>query len=230
MAGELTVDELSFRPLSARPSTINSPTINLPMSALPPAVVELIAALRRLPGIGPRSAERIALHLAQSDPEQLRSLADALVRTSSQVQTCRLCGGLTEQQPCPICEDPRRDHSLVCVVERPVDIVSIEKTGSFRGVYHSLDGRLSPTDGIGPEDLRIGELEQRLQSEPIKEIVLALPTDVEGDATCFYLARQFGGRGVRVTRLAHGLPAGSALDFADELTLSRAIEGRREVQ
>ncbi len=199
------------------------------MSTLPPPITELIAALRRLPGIGPRSAERLALHLVQSEPAGIRHLADTLVQAVTRVQTCSLCGGLTEQQPCGICDDPRRDHSLVCIVERPVDIISIERAGSYRGLFHVLNGRISPTNGVGPEDLRIEELRQRLQQEPIKELILALPTDVEGDATSFYLARQFASDSVKVTRLAHGLPAGSALDFADELTLSRAIEGRREL-
>jgi recombination protein RecR len=199
------------------------------MSALPPPVVELIGALRHLPGIGPRSAERLALHLVQSEPAKVKTLAEALLNASEKVRTCGRCGGLTEVQPCPLCVDPRRDHSLVCVVERPVDIISLEKGGTFRGLYHVLNGRISPTNGVGPEDLRIGELERRLPVEPIQEIILALPTDVEGDATCYYLAKQFANRGVKVTRLAHGLPAGSTLDFADDLTLSRAIAGRREL-
>jgi recombination protein RecR len=193
-------------------------------------LIELIAVLRGLPGIGPRSAERLALHLVQSDHAKIKALAEVLVHASEKVQLCSICGGLTEAQPCGLCADPRRDHGAVCVVERAVDIISLEKAGAFRGVYHVLNGRISPTSGVGPEDLRISELSRRLQSEPIMEIILALPTDVEGDATCFYLARHFSGRGVKVTRLAHGLPAGTGLDFADELTLSRAIEGRRELQ
>lgn len=199
------------------------------MTALPPPIVELIAALRRLPGIGPRSAERLALHLVQSDPDQIKVLASSLVKACEQVQACSICGGLTEQQPCRICDDPRRDHSIVCVVERAVDVISIEKAGGFRGVYHVLGGRLSPTSGVGPEDLRIAELEQRLATGTVTEVILALPTDVEGDATSHYLGKQISARGVRVTRIAHGLPAGSGLEFADELTLSRAIEGRREL-
>ena len=199
------------------------------MTSLPPPIVELIAALRRLPGIGPRSAERLALHLVQSDPDQVKVLASSLVKACEQVQACSICGGLTEQQPCRICDDPRRDHSIVCVVERAADVISIEKAGGFRGVYHVLNGRLSPTSGVGPEDLRIAELENRLAAQTITEVILALPTDVEGDATSHYLAKQISARGVRVTRIAHGLPAGSGLEFADELTLSRAIEGRREL-
>lgn len=131
--------------------------------------------------------------------------------------------------PCAICSDTRRDGSLVCVVERPVDILSVEKSGSYRGKFHVLGGKISPLNGVGPEDLRITELEQRLSTEPIHEIVLALSTDVEGDATSFYLAKRFSGKGVKVTRIAHGLPAGSGLEFADELTLTHALEGRREL-
>lgn len=197
------------------------------MTSLPPALVELIAALRRLPGIGPRSAERLALHLVQTDQAQVRTLAEALLRAVDEVKLCARCGGLTQQQPCALCTDPRRDHSMLCVVERPVDILSIEKSGGYRGDYHVLGGRLSPTTGVGPEDLRLAELEQRLDGGGVREVVVALPTDVEGDATAFYLAKRLASRGVKLTRLAHGLPAGSSLDFADDLTLSRAIEGRR---
>lgn len=197
------------------------------MTSLPPALVELIAALRWLPGIGPRSAERLALHLVQTDQAQVRALAEALLRAVGEVKLCERCGGLTQQQPCALCTDPRRDHSLLCVVERPVDILSIEKSGGYRGGYHVLGGRISPTNGVGPEDLRVAELEQRLAGGAVAEVVVALPTDVEGDATAFYLAKRLGARGIKLTRLAHGLPAGSSLDFADDLTLSRAIEGRR---
>lgn len=196
---------------------------------LPESIQRLLAALSRLPGIGPRSAERIALHLVQADPNEARHLAQALVQARERIQTCTKCGALTETIPCPLCSDPRRDGTLVCVVERAVDILSVEKTGAFRGRFHVLGGKISPINGVSADDLKIGELEQRLTREPIQEIVLALPTDVEGDATSFYLAKRFAGRGVKVTRLAYGLPAGSGLDYADELTLSRALEGRREL-
>jgi len=190
-------------------------------------MVELMAALNKLPGIGPRSAERIALHLVQSDPETVRHLAQVLVQARERIQPCPVCGGLTEQTPCSLCTDPRRDASLVCVVEQPVDILRIEKAGVYRGRYHVLGGRISPLEGVEPEDLRI---EARLAQEPIREVILALGSDVEGDATSYYLARRLGARGLKVTRLAQGLPAGSGLEFADELTLSRALEGRREIQ
>jgi recombination protein RecR len=197
--------------------------------ALPEPIASLIAALNRLPGIGPRSAERIALHLVQSDRADAKQLADAVMRARERIQLCSVCGALTENSPCEICTDARRDASLVCVVEQPVDILSIEKSGTYRGKYHVLGGKISPLDGIEPEDLRIAELEKRLATEPIKEIVVALGTDVEGDATGYYLGKRLARPGLRLTRIAHGLPAGTGLEFADELTLSRALEGRREL-
>jgi recombination protein RecR len=199
------------------------------MTSLPEPIAALTAALKRLPGIGPRSAERLALHLVQSDAESVRQLARTLVEARERIHSCTKCGALTEKQPCPLCESPGRDGSLICLVERAVDIISIEKSGAFRGRFHVLGGRLSPLDGIGPEDLRIGQLEARLDKEPIKELILALSTDVEGDATCHYLAKRLGNRGIKISRLAHGLPAGSGLEFADELTLSHALEGRRDI-
>ena len=196
---------------------------------LPGPVQQLLAALGQLPGIGPRSAERIALHIVQGDSGAASTLAHAITHAASSIRNCSLCGALTETDPCPICLDPQRDANIVCVVERAVDIFSIEKSGAFRGKFHVLGGKISPMNGVGPEDLRIGELEKRLREESIREIVLALPTDVEGDATSVYLGKHFSGRNVKITRLAYGLPAGSGLEYADELTLSRALEGRREL-
>jgi recombination protein RecR len=199
------------------------------VAALPEPVLQLIAALNKLPGIGPRSAERMALHLVQADPAAVRQLAQTLTEVRERIRTCPLCGGLTENTPCNICTDPRREEGLICVVERPVDIISIEKAGVFRGRFHVLGGKISPLNGVEPEDLRIPELESRLGKEPIKEIVLALATDVEGDATSFYMAKRLAAKGIKVTRIAHGLPAGSGLEFADEVTLGQALEGRREM-
>ena len=199
------------------------------MTVLPESIVILTGALARLPGIGPRSAERIALHLVQADPVSVRALAQAILTAREQVHFCSTCGALTESSPCAICRDPRRDDSLLCVVERAVDIFSIEKSAVFRGKYHVLGGKISPLNGVGPEDLRIDSLETRLGSEPISEIVIALGTDVEGDATGYYLAKRLARSGLKVTRIAHGLPAGSGLEFADEVTLTRAMEGRREL-
>jgi recombination protein RecR len=199
------------------------------MAVLPEPISSLIGALSKLPGIGPRSAERIALHLVQAESGAVRQLADTILTARERVRFCEVCGALTEQSPCTICSDSRRDGSLVCIVERPVDIISLEKSGTFRGQYHVLGGKISPLNGVQPEDLRIGELEMRLAHGPIKEIVIALGTDVEGDATGYYLAKRLAREGLKITRIAHGLPAGTGLEFADELTLSRALEGRREL-
>ncbi|HYT58919.1 MAG TPA: recombination mediator RecR [Haliangiales bacterium] len=200
------------------------------MFSLPEPITALISALNRLPGIGPRSAERLALYLVQTDADSVRQLARTILTGRERIQICQVCGALTDGQPCAICSDPRRDSSLVCLVEQAADIISIEKSATYHGKYHVLGGKISPLNGIEPEDLRIAELEGRLQKEPIKEIIIALGTDVEGDATSFYLARRLSARGVKTTRIAHGLPAGSGLEFADELTLSRALEGRREIK
>lgn len=199
------------------------------MTTLPQPILDLLAALGRLPGLGPRSAERLALHIVQTDPGSVQQLAQALVQARERIRPCPVCGALTEQTPCALCTDPRRDGSQICVVERAVDILSLEKAGSYRGRYHVLGGKISPLNGVEPEDLRIAELEARLGDGAVREIILALGTDVEGDATSHYLARRLAAKGVKVTRLAHGLPAGSGLEFADELTLSHALEGRREM-
>ncbi len=200
------------------------------MAVLPEPVNSLITALGKLPGIGPRSAERIALNIVQTEPGEVKNLADTILQARQRVHFCSVCGALTESSPCAICADSRRDASLVCVVERPVDIISIEKSGTFHGKFHVLGGKISPLNGIQPEDLRIADLENRLAQEHIREIVIALGTDVEGDATSFYLAKRLAREGLKITRIAHGLPAGTGLEFADELTLSRALEGRRELQ
>ncbi len=197
------------------------------MASLPEPITSLVAALSKLPGIGPRSAERISLHLVQTELSSVKDLARVLIEARERVSHCSICGALTERQPCGICSDARRDSSLICLVERPVDIISIEKSGTYRGKFHVLGGKISPLNGVGPEDLRIADLEKRLSNEPIQEIIIALPSDVEGDATSFYMAKLFLGKAVKVTRIAHGLPVGSGLEFADELTLSRAIEGRQ---
>jgi len=199
------------------------------MASLPEPVAALISTLGKLPGIGPRSAERLALHLVQSEPGEVKQLAQTLVAARDRIRACSVCGALTEQDPCGICSDARRDGSLICLVERAVDIISIDKSGTYRGKYHVLGGKISPLNGVEPEDLRIAELEARLQREPIKEIIVALGTDVEGDATSHYLAKRLARPGLKVTRIAHGLPAGSGLEFADELTLTHAMAGRREM-
>jgi recombination protein RecR len=196
---------------------------------LPDSITQLVAALARLPGVGPRSAERIALHLVQTDSAIVKQLAGSIVIAREKIQFCTTCGSLTEKSPCPICDDSRRDASLVCVVERAVDILSVEKSGTFRGKFHVLGGKISPLDGVEPDDLKISDLEKRLAREPIKEIIIALGTDVEGDATSNYLAKRLARPGLKISRIGFGLPAGSGLEFADELTLNRALESRREM-
>jgi recombination protein RecR len=196
---------------------------------LPEPIVALTAALARLPGVGPRSAERMALHLVQTESTQVRQLAEAMLTARERIRFCDVCGALTEKSPCDLCTDPRRDASMVCLVEKAVDILNVEKAGAYRGKFHVLDGKISPLDGVEPDDLRIAELERRLATEPIREIIIALGTDVEGDATSHYLAKRLARPELRISRIGFGLPAGSGLEFADELTLNRALEGRREM-
>ena len=196
---------------------------------LPESITELTVTLSKLPGVGPRSAERIALHLVQNEIAVVRQLAEVIVRAREKIHFCTTCGALTEKSPCAICDDPRRDSAVVCVVERAVDILSVEKSGGFRGKFHVLGGKISPLDGVEPDDLRIAELGERLTREPIQELIIALGTDVEGDATSYYLAKHFQRPHLKISRIAYGLPAGSGLEFADELTLNRALEGRREM-
>ncbi len=200
------------------------------MASLPEPLAALVAELNRLPGIGPRSAERLALHLIQADTAVARRLADVLVTSRDKIIECAQCGGLAEKSPCSICANPARDERTVCVVERAVDILNVEKSGAFRGHYHVLGGKISPINGVGPEELRVAQLEQRLADGAADEVIIALGTDVEGDATGHYLAKRLVKRGVKVTRIAHGLPAGSGLEFADVLTLSQALDGRRELE
>jgi recombination protein RecR len=197
--------------------------------SLPEPITALTAALSKLPGVGPRSAERIALHLVQTDAALVRHLADVIVQARDRIRFCDVCGALTEISPCAICTDARRDAALVCVVEKAVDTLSLEKSGTYRGKFHVLGGKISPLDGVEPEDLRIAGLELRLKTEPIREVILALGTDVEGDATSHYLAKRLARPGLKISRIGFGLPAGSGLEFADELTLDRALEGRREM-
>jgi recombination protein RecR len=196
---------------------------------LPEPILTLTAALAKLPGVGPRSAERIALHLVQAESAQVRQLAEAMLTARERIRFCEVCGALTEKSPCAMCEDARRDTAVVCLVEKAVDILSVEKSGTYRGKFHVLGGKISPLDGVEPEDLRIGQLEARLASEPIREVIIALGTDVEGDATSHYLAKRLARNGLKISRIGFGLPAGSGLEFADELTLNRALEGRREM-
>jgi recombination protein RecR len=190
-------------------------------------VQDLIDELGRLPGVGPKSAQRIAFHLLQADPIDVKRLVSALVEVKDKVRFCTVCGNVAQEEQCRICRDPRRDAALICVVEEPKDVVAIERTREFRGRYHVLGGAISPIEGIGPDDLRIRELLARLASDDITEIIIATDPNLEGEATATYLARLLRPMGLRVTRLASGLPVGGDLEYADEVTLGRAFEGRR---
>ena len=199
---------------------------------LSPAVENLVAQLSRLPGVGQRTAQRLAFHLLQRPKEEALALAAAIEEVKERVRFCRECGNLTEEELCSICTDARRDHSVVCVVEQPVDVISLERTHEFRGLYHVLGGALSPIDGVEPDDLRIDELLRRVEANGVQEVVLATNPNMTGEATAAFLAgrlRQRSGDRVRVTRLASGLPVGGDLEYADEVTLGRALAGRREM-
>jgi recombination protein RecR len=193
------------------------------------AVQDLIDELGRLPGVGPKSAQRIAFHLLAADTADVRRLADALTEVKARVRFCDTCGNVAESEQCRICSDPRRSVEVICVVEEPKDVVAIERTREFRGRYHVLGGAINPIENVGPGDLRIAELMTRLADGQVTEVILATDPNVEGEATATYLARMLGPMGLRVTRLASGLPVGGDLEYADEVTLGRAFEGRRLV-
>jgi recombination protein RecR len=195
---------------------------------LSPAVDNLVAQLTRLPGVGTRTAHRLAFHLLRVPKDEAEALAAAIGDVKERVRFCAECGNLTEEERCEICRDERRDRTLVCVVEQPADLVSLERTHEYRGLYHVLGGSLSPIDGVEPEHLRIDELMGRVESNGIQEVVLATNPNMTGEATAAYLADRLRGR-VRVTRLASGLPVGGDLEYADEVTLGRALSGRREM-
>lgn len=195
----------------------------------PAPIQHLIELLARLPGLGKRSAERIALYLMRCSPEINQQLARGILDAKERIRNCSRCGGYTEDDPCAICQDPRRDASKLCVVEGPNDILNVERTGSYRGLYHALMGRISPLNGVGPEHLRIAALLHRVRQERPSEVILALGADVESEATANYLAKELVPTGVLVTRIAQGLPAGAALESADEVTLVRAFTGRQKI-
>ncbi len=195
---------------------------------LTPSIERLVSELSRLPGIGPRSAQRLAFHMMKAPPERARGLAEALVEMTERLRPCSVCFSFAEAELCPICADPRRDPALLCAVEEPSAILPIERTGEYRGRYHVLGGALSPIDGVDPEDLRIGELVARLDADGVTELVIATNPTMSGEATALHLADLVRGR-VRVTRLASGLPVGADLEHADELTLGRALLGRRDL-
>jgi recombination protein RecR len=194
------------------------------------AVQDLIDELGRLPGIGPKGAQRIAFHLLAADPVDVERLITTLQRVKAEVRFCRICGNVAESEECRICRDPRRDDTVICVVEEPKDVVAVERTREFGGRYHVLGGAISPIDGVGPDDLRIRELMVRLRDGIVKELILATDPNLEGEATATYLARLVLPMGLTVTRLASGLPVGGDLEYADEVTLGRAFTGRRRVE
>jgi recombination protein RecR len=195
---------------------------------LSPSVDNLVAQLTRLPGIGTRTAHRLAFHILQRPAEEALALAQALTEVKERVRFCSECGNLTEEEVCAICRDARRDHATICVVEQPVDLLSVERTHEYRGLYHVLGGALSPLDGVEPSDLRIAELLRRVDANGVQEVVLATNPNMTGEATAAFLADRLRGR-VKVTRLASGLPVGGDLEYADEVTLGRALSGRREM-
>ncbi len=194
-------------------------------------IARLVEAFHRLPGIGPKSAQRLAYHVLRAPPEEAHSLADALVEVKERIVLCERCQNLAERSPCSICADAGRDRALLCVVEEPLDVVAIERTQGFRGLFHVLHGVISPVDGVGPEDLKIEDLLRRLRGDDheVREVIVATNPNLEGEATAMYLAKLLRPLGLRVTRLARGLPAGADLEYADDLTLGRALEFRQEV-
>lgn len=193
------------------------------------AVQDLIDELGRLPGVGPKSAQRIAFHLLAADPDEVKRLVDALTEVKNKVRFCERCGNVAQDELCRVCLDPRRSDATICVVEEPKDVVAIERTREFRGRYHVLGGAINPIDNVGPDDLRIKELMARLADGQVEEVILATDPNLEGEATATYLSRLLVPMGLRVTRLASGLPVGGDLEYADEVTLGRAFEGRRQI-
>ncbi len=190
----------------------------------------LIAEITRLPGLGRKSAQRIAFYLLRAPEEEAKRLAQAILDLKARVQDCSICGNVTETQPCALCADPRRDRSVLCVVEQAMDVLAIERTAEFRGSYHVLKGALSPVDGIGPEQIRIGELMDRIEKGEVQEVIVATNPTAQGEATALYIARLLQSKpAVKVTRIARGVPMGSDLEFSDQITLARAITGRKEI-
>lgn len=201
----------------------------MPSSPTSPAVTRLIEAFHRLPGIGPKTAQRLTYHLVRLPDEEARALAEAIMSVKELTTLCESCQNIAETEVCPLCSDFRRDRSLICVVEEPLDILPIERSGKFQGLFHVLHGVISPMNGITPEDLKVKELLERLRDGQVKEIILGINPNIEGDATCMYLNGLISPLGIRVTRLARGLPAGGDLEYVDDLTLARALEGRQEL-
>ncbi len=195
----------------------------------PLPIAKLIEEFLKLPGIGKRSAERLAFHILKQPIESAERFSNALIDAKKKITFCPVCQSLTDTTPCSICSDSKRDHSLICVVENPKDILAMEKTKEFKGVYHVLHGVISPIDGIGPDDIKIKELLVRTKDNDVKEIIMATNPSIEGEATAMYISNLFKNFGIKVTRIAHGLPVGGELEYADEITLTKALEGRHEI-
>ena len=195
----------------------------------PEPVTRLVDAFSRLPGVGPKTASRLTFYLLRSGEALATELAEALADLHRRLTYCEVCFNITETNPCPICQDDHRDRETICVVEEPLDVVAIEKTDAYRGLYHVLHGAISPVDGVGPDELRLKELVERLRHNPVREVILATNPSLEGEATAMYLERQIAPLGAHITRLARGLPVGGDLEYADTVTLTRALEGRRKV-
>jgi recombination protein RecR len=192
-------------------------------------VARLIDEFHKLPGIGPKSAQRLTYHLLRAPAEEARALAEAILEVKEKTVLCSICQNIADRDPCAICSNPERDHSAICVVEEPLDILALERAGVYRGLYHVLHGVISPMDGVGPEDLKVQELLSRLRSGDVREVIMATNPNLEGEATAIYIARLISPLGLKVTRLARGLPVGADLEYADNVTLARALEGRQEV-
>jgi len=190
---------------------------------------KLITELSRLPGIGGKTAQRLAFYILSMDEKEARGLADAIVDAKTNMKYCSVCGNLTDTDPCAICSDPSRSHETICVVETPKDVVAMERIKEFTGLYHVLHGAISPMEGVGPEDINLKQLIVRLQQEDVQEIILATNPNIEGEATAMYIARLVKPSGIKVSRIAHGIPVGGDLEYADEVTLLKAVEGRREL-
>nr|MDD6335199.1 recombination mediator RecR [bacterium] len=199
------------------------------MAGLIEPLQRLANQFARLPSIGPKSAQRLAFHVLSMSAEQVNALADAIVAAKQQVHFCSICGMFTDQQTCDICRDPRRDSGVICVVKDPKDVLAMERAREFHGQYHVLHGVIAPMSGVGPDDIRIRELLQRLEGGTVREVILATNPDVEGDVTAMYLAQLIKPLGIKVSRIAHGVPIGGELEYTDDITLSKALEGRREL-
>ncbi|MBL7209344.1 MAG: recombination protein RecR [Dehalococcoidia bacterium] len=192
-------------------------------------IARLIEQFNRLPGIGPKSAQRLTYHLLRAPEEEAEGLAEAIKAVREKLSLCSMCLNITDSNPCPICRDTERDHTTICVVEEPIDILALERTRKFKGLYHVLHGVIAPADGVGPDELKIKELLSRLDGSSVSEVILATNPNLEGEATTMYIQRLLAPLGIRVTRLARGLPYGGDLEYADDVTLSRALEGRQEI-